>query len=286
MDLILGVGLALGAAFVWALTSVLSKISMAKINPVSLNTLRLFISSAFYIPLIIFLRLIPNKGWEWWAIVIVSGIIGFTIADWLFLEGMNIIGVSRASILVTPHPILTMVLAHYLLGRPLNASIAAGAVMIVIAVLILVSEAMDNKEMSWKGIAFVVTAEVLWTVAVLITDWLVHGESAVLITGLRISSGALGALVFASTLREDIRIMNAKDWGLVVVITVLGTILGQYFFIKSISLVSSSIATPVTESSPVMAALMAVAFLKEKFTKRLAVSLVLTTLGITLIGLA
>ncbi|MFA4700927.1 DMT family transporter [Pyrococcus kukulkanii] len=286
MDLILGVGLALGAAFVWALTSVLSKISMAKINPVSLNTLRLFISSAFYIPLIIFLRLIPNKGWEWWAIVIVSGIIGFTIADWLFLEGMNIIGVSRASILVTPHPILTMVLAHYLLGRPLNASIAAGAVMIVIAVLILVSEAMDNKEMSWKGIAFVVTAEVLWTVAVLITDWLVHGESAVLITGLRISSGALGALVFASTLREDIKRMNAKDWGLVVVITVLGTILGQYFFIKSISLVSSSIATPVTESSPVMAALMAVAFLKEKFTKRLAVSLVLTTLGITLIGLA
>ncbi|CUX78771.1 DMT family transporter [Thermococcus chitonophagus] len=286
MSLILGVGLALGAAFVWALASVLSKISMAKINPVSLNTLRLFISSAFYIPLIIFLGLIPNRGWEWWTIVIISGIIGFTIADWLFLEGMNIIGVSRAGILVTPHPILTMVLAHYLLDRPLNASIATGAVMIVIAVLILVSEAMDNKEMSWKGIAFVVTAEVLWTVAVLITDWLVHGESAVLITGLRISSGALGALVFASTLREDIKRMNTKDWALVVVITVLGTILGQYFFIKSISLVSSSIATPVTESSPVMAALMAVAFLKERFTKRLAVSLILTSLGIVLIGLA
>ncbi|ASJ17562.1 multidrug DMT transporter permease [Thermococcus chitonophagus] len=284
--MILGVGLALGAAFVWALASVLSKISMAKINPVSLNTLRLFISSAFYIPLIIFLGLIPNRGWEWWTIVIISGIIGFTIADWLFLEGMNIIGVSRAGILVTPHPILTMVLAHYLLDRPLNASIATGAVMIVIAVLILVSEAMDNKEMSWKGIAFVVTAEVLWTVAVLITDWLVHGESAVLITGLRISSGALGALVFASTLREDIKRMNTKDWALVVVITVLGTILGQYFFIKSISLVSSSIATPVTESSPVMAALMAVAFLKERFTKRLAVSLILTSLGIVLIGLA
>jgi len=286
MDLILGVGLALGAAFMWALTSVLSKISMAKVNPVSLNTLRLFISSAFYIPLLFSLNLIPHKNLEWWAIVIVSGIIGFTIADWLFLEGMNIIGVSRASILVTPHPILTMVLAHYLLNRPLNASIAAGAVMIVIAVLILVSEAMDNKEMSWKGIAFVVTAEVLWTVAVLITDWLVHGESAVLITGLRISSGALGALVFASTLREDIKRMNAKDWALIVVITVLGTILGQYFFIKSISLVSSSIATPVTESSPVMAALMAVAFLKERFTKRLAVSLILTSLGIVLIGLA
>ncbi|MFA4641075.1 DMT family transporter [Pyrococcus kukulkanii] len=286
MSLILGVGLALGAAFVWALASVLSKISMAKINPVSLNTLRLFISSPFYIPLIIFLGLIPTKGWEWWAIVIISGIIGFTIADWLFLEGMNIIGVSRAGILVTPHPILTMVLANYLLDRPLNASIVTGAVMIVIAVLILVSEAMDNKEMSWKGIAFVVTAEVLWTVAVLITDWLVHGEPAVLITGLRISSGALGTLVFASTLREDIKRMNTKDWALVVVITVLGTILGQYFFIKSISLVSSSIATPVTESSPVMAALMAVAFLKERFTKRLAVSLILTSLGIVLIGLA
>ncbi|AFK23217.1 putative DMT family permease [Pyrococcus sp. ST04] len=260
---------------------------MERVSPLALNALRLLISSVFYLPLIALLGAIPDREITWWAILIASGIIGFAIADWLFLEGMNIIGVSRAGILVTPHPILTMILAHYLLNRPLNASIALGAVLIVIAVIVLVSEAMDSKGgMSWRGIGFVIVAELLWTIAVLVTDWLVSNESAVAITGLRISSGALGSLVFFRTIRETVRKMSVEDWELVVVITILGTMLGQYFFIKSISLVGSSIATPVTESSPVMAALMAVAFLKERFTKRLGISLVLTTLGIILIGLA
>ena len=69
------------------------------------------------------------------------------------------------------------------------------------------------------------------------------------------------------------------------VITFLGTIVGQYLFVMAIRLVTSSIATPITESSPIMATMLATFLLKEKITKRILVSIVLASGGIILIGI-
>lgn len=57
------------------------------------------------------------------------------------------------------------------------------------------------------------------------------------------------------------------------VITLLGTIFGQCFFALALKLAGSDIVTPVTESSPVMASVMVVLFLKGRFTKKLGVAL-------------
>jgi len=184
----------------------------------------------------------PNKPILWWLIVIASGILGFTVADFMFLKGMKEIGVSRASILVTPHPILTMILAHYLLGRPLNSGIFLGAFLIVLAVVILLSEG-KNKELkaSFGSVLWVFGAEALWTIAVLLTDWFVENESPLLITGLRIIGGTIGAMFFIPSVLEEIKKISARDYPWIIIITFLGTIVGQYLFVMAIRLVTSSI---------------------------------------------
>ena len=284
MNIALGVVLAVAAAFVWALASVLSKVSMRNINPITLNVIRLLLSAAFYIPLVLYLG-VPNLPTDRWAILIVSGIVGFTLADWFFLEGMQLMGVSRAAILVTFHPILTMFTAHYVLGRPLTTGLLGGAVAISIAVILTATESDPSGEVNWKGIAYVFLAQLMWTFAVIVTDWLVAGESVFSITGLRIGFGALGALAFVPSIRKDIKKLDKKGWGLIGAITILGTILGQYFFTMALKLAGSSVATPVTESSPIMASILAVVFLKERLTRRLVYAMILTTLGIVMIGL-
>ncbi|QDA31995.1 DMT family transporter [Thermococcus indicus] len=284
MSVILGVILALSAAFVWALASVLSKVSMRGISPLTLNVVRLFMGSAFYIPLVLYLGPPKLSGFEW-VILVISGVVGFTLADWFFLEGMNILGVSRAAILVTFHPILTMFVAHYTLGRPLTAGLLAGAFAITVAVVITASEGRSTGGVSWKGVVYVFLAQLLWTFAVIVTDWLVEGSSAFSIIGLRIGFGALAGLLFLPRIGEDVKKLNLRGWGLVFVITLFGTILGQYFFALALKFAGSSIATPVTESTPIMASLMAVAFLKEPLTKKLAYAMALTTIGILVIGL-
>ncbi|MEO2152219.1 MAG: DMT family transporter [Thermococcus sp.] len=284
MNVTLGVILALSAAFVWALASVLSKVSMREVNPLSLNVIRLLLSALFYVPLVLYIG-VPGFSALQWTILVVSGVLGFTLADWFFLEGMNLLGVSRAAILVTAHPIITMFVAHYTLGRPLTLGLLLGALFIVVAVLVIASEGSRGGGINWKGLAYVFSAQLLWTFAVIVTDWLVVGESAFAVIGLRIGFGALASLAFLPRIGDDVRKLNARGWGLVFIITLLGTILGQYFFALALKFAGSSIATPVTESSPIMASIMAVLFLKERFTGRLALALVLTTLGVLLIGL-
>ena len=284
MNVALGVILALSAAFSWALASVLSKVSMREINPLSLNVVRLFLSSAFYIPFVLYLGL-PALTPERWAILILSGFIGFTVADWFFLEGMQIMGVSRAAILVTFHPILTMFVAHYTLGRPLTAGLLAGAFSITLAVILTATESDPSGRVNWKGVAYVFLAQLMWTFAVIVTDWLVTGESAFSIIGLRIGFGALGGLIFLPSIKDDLKKLDKKGWGLIGLITLFGTILGHYFFTLALKFAGSSIATPVTESSPIMASILAVIFLKEPLTRRLLYAMILTTLGILMIGI-
>jgi len=282
---IAGILLALGAAFSWALSSVLSKMIMERISPLSLNIVRLLISGLVYLGMFLVLPF-PNKPILWWLIVIASGVLGFTVADFMFLKGMKEVGVSRASILVTPHPILTMILAHYFLGRPLNSGIFLGAFLIVLAVIILLSES-GNRESktSFEGVLWIFGAEALWTVAVLLTDWLVENESPLLITGLRIIGGSIGAIFFVPSVLKEVKRISIRDYVWIVIITFLGTVIGQYLFVMAIRLVTSSIATPITESSPIMATILAAFILKEEITERIFISIILAFVGVILIGI-
>ncbi|AAL81795.1 EamA/RhaT family transporter [Pyrococcus furiosus DSM 3638] len=283
--MIAGILLALGAAFSWALSSVLSKMIMERISPLSLNIVRLLISGLVYLGMFLVLPF-PNKPILWWLIVIASGVLGFTVADFMFLKGMKEVGVSRASILVTPHPILTMILAHYFLGRPLNSGIFLGAFLIVLAVIILLSES-GNRESktSFEGVLWIFGAEALWTVAVLLTDWLVENESPLLITGLRIIGGSIGAIFFVPSVLKEVKRISIRDYVWIVIITFLGTVIGQYLFVMAIRLVTSSIATPITESSPIMATILAAFILKEEITERIFISIILAFVGVILIGI-
>jgi len=284
MNVALGVVLALSAAFVWALTSVLSKVLMDTVSPLSLTALQLFIGAIFYLPVVLYLG-VPAFSPREWILLIASGIWGYTLADWLFLAGMNVLGVSRAVIIVMFQPVLTMFLAHLLLGRPITPGLVAGAVSITLAVTLVVSDDASNGKIRWKGVLLVVLAGLLWTLAVITTDWLVESASAFSVSGLRITFGALAALPFIKPVLRDVRKLRPSGWTMVFSATILGTVLGQYIFTLALKFAGSSIAPPVTESSPIMASIMAVVFLKERFTGRLAMALILTATGILLIGL-
>ncbi len=285
MNVAVGVILSLSAAFVWALSSVLSRISMRSITPLSLNALQLVFGAAFYVPVVLISRSVPSFSNEKWILLIGSGVWGYTIADWLFLAGIKSLGVSRATMLVTFHPVLTMFIAHYTLGRPLTAGLIAGALLIMLAVILVVSETGANGGVNWRGVACVISAQLMWTFAVIVTDWLVESSNPLAVAGLRIAFGALASGVFTGVVARDVRKLNKSGWMIILAITLLGMVLGQYFFTLALRFTGSSVATPLTESSPIMASVMAVLVLKERFTKRLAISMILTGVGISAIAL-
>ncbi|ASJ14831.1 hypothetical protein A3L10_06650 [Thermococcus radiotolerans] len=255
---------------------------MRGISSLSLNVLRLFMGALLYL-VVLAIYGIPPLGTRGFLILISSALIGFTLGDWLFFESIKILGVSRAALLVTPYPILTMLLAHIFLGRPLTIQIGVGAFLIILAVTILMGESREGR-LDPRGVLFSAGAQVLWAAAVVMTDWLVTGNNPLVIAGLRISFGALGALIFVPKILPDVRRMAVMNWATVFLVAFLGTFLGHCFFTTAIKEAGSSIATPAAESSPILAALLAVLFLKEPFTRRLLYAIILTGVGIILIS--
>jgi len=282
MSTILGVVFALSAALLWAVGSLLARVSMRGISSLSLNVLRLFMGALLYL-VVLAIYGIPPLGTRGFLILVISALIGFTLGDWLFFESIKILGVSRAALLVTPYPILTMLLAHIFLGRPLTIQIGVGAFLIILAVTMLMGESREGR-LDPRGLLFSAGAQVLWAAAVVMTDWLVTGNNPLVIAGLRISFGALGALIFVPKILPDVRRMKPRNWATVFLVAFLGTFLGHCFFTTAIKEAGSSIATPAAESSPILAALLAVLFLKEPFTRRLLYAIILTGVGIILIS--
>ncbi|ASA78301.1 DMT family transporter [Thermococcus sp. 5-4] len=282
MSIILGVIFALSAALLWAVGSLLARVSMRGISSLSLNVLRLFMGALLYL-VVLAIYGIPPLGTPGFLILISSALIGFTLGDWLFFESIKILGVSRAALLVTPYPILTMLLAHIFLGRPLTIQIGVGAFLIILAVTILMGESREGR-LDPRGVLFSAGAQVLWAAAIVMTDWLVTGNNPLVIAGLRISFGALGAVIFVPKILPDVRRMKPRNWATVFLVAFLGTFLGHCFFTTAIKEAGSSIATPAAESSPILAALLAVLFLKEPFTRRLLYAMILTGVGIILIS--
>ena len=54
-----------------------------------------------------------------------------------FLEGVRLIGPSKASILSTIEPIVSLILGIIILGEPISSRIIIGSIMIVLSVVIL-----------------------------------------------------------------------------------------------------------------------------------------------------
>ena len=72
--------------------------------------------------------------------ILLIAVISIVVALMAFLEGVRIIGPSKASIFSTIEPIVALILGIIILKEPISASIIVGSIMVVVSVLILTKE--------------------------------------------------------------------------------------------------------------------------------------------------
>ena len=69
--------------------------------------------------------------------IALSGIIGITIADVLFLISLNILGTSRGAIINTIYSPMVIMLAYFILDESLTFADVIGGLMILLSILYL-----------------------------------------------------------------------------------------------------------------------------------------------------
>lgn len=138
----LGVVLALVGGILQASFVLITGRGFAPLAPLHVAVYVVFAALALSAPLALLVGqgdglLVPLREPDTWVWIFAAGILGATIPTTLFVTGINMIGPSRAAILMTVEPLVGVALAVVLLGEKPSLLQAIGGAMVIVSAAVL-----------------------------------------------------------------------------------------------------------------------------------------------------
>lgn len=218
----LGAGIAILTALAWAGSSIILKSLTAKIDTLSLNTLRLWVGSVI---LLAFISL-SGRGADFLhtpflplVYVIASGIIAMAIGDSIYIKSLSVLDASIAfPIAQCSFPVLTVLVAVLFLGETFTWITGAGAVLVVLGIYLIAAAGNRAKlfrvqeAVSGKGVIFALMAAAAWTTGAATLKIGVTGMDAFVAAGIRIPASAIVLSLLALRRRKK-GTLRFKEYG-------------------------------------------------------------------------
>ncbi|UCE61562.1 MAG: DMT family transporter, partial [Phycisphaerales bacterium] len=289
---------ALLAALTWAFGLVLFKISGERVPPLALNLFKSTIAlSLLLLTLLVFgegLDTLDEYAPEDLALLLVSGLVGIALADTIFLRALNLIGVGLISItdcLYSPFVILCSIL---ILSERLILSQYIGTGMIMFAVFVSSTHAPPGDKTRGQLVMGMLMAGLsvgMMAFGIVIAKPCLELYDFPLIwaTTLRLVAGTLvlALLALASPLRKQYWSVfkPAPVWKVSIPASVLGMYVAMILWVAGFKYTQAAIAGILNQTSTVFAVILATLILKERFTTRKLMAVILAIAGVALVAL-
>ena len=267
------------AAVCWALGPVFLKKGLALMSHSEIGAARTF---GFVGASLFFVMLEPSVsvGWPhplpYLAVILVSVLIGNIIGDLAYFRAIEMIGVGKSVGTTSCYPLFVTAISSVWLGEAVTLPLVLGTLVMIAGLIMLKSggnQPSETRAVSRAGFVFAIVAAVSWAGMMVLQKWLisVHSIHPAAITLWRafflfsLSWAYWGARSLrAGTNPLRIFTLNPEAWGWALAAGTFGLAAGGYFFTKGIQLIPVSVATPITASSPLLAAAMGVLFFHER----------------------
>ena len=279
-------------ALIWAINSLIVKTQSHKVPPAMMNALRCGVAGALFWILLPFGPPLSTygavTGTEW--LLLLGGLtIGVVVGDTLFLASIKEMGVSRSMPLAGTHPLTTMFFEWAFLSNPFSPTFLLGSCCVVLGVVFLSGRAEEPREGAEVrvrlGVTLALFAAALWGVSTVMLKPAIAHMTVVQANSVRMPAVAL--LLFATRAWTGpamrLRDLDRRTLLIVAFSGAFGMGLGSMLFLKSIELVGPAKTATLAATSPVFAVVMAVAFLKERLTLRLAAGGLFCLAGVYLV---
>jgi drug/metabolite transporter (DMT)-like permease len=161
---------ALGSAVAWALTSLLARSVISQYGSVTINALRSGIAGALLVALVSATdgpeALITMSGVSF-ALLAISIVAAVAVGDTIFFESTRAIGLGPAMTIATTYPVGAALLAAAWLAEPITVPIAAGALLTLVGVALIVlgRSAEGRPERLWFGVGAALIASAAWALS-------------------------------------------------------------------------------------------------------------------------
>ncbi|KPH63733.1 hypothetical protein AMS58_13510 [Pseudoalteromonas porphyrae] len=289
----LGLGelLAILAALVWALSTILYKGFSHHLTPMQLNISKGVLASALMLVTLVITQdfAIPTQitSWLW---LIAGGVIGIAIGDSAYFAALRNIGPARTLVIESLAPALVGIFNIILLSHYLSAFAWFGIALTSVGVVIAIKPAkglpsVDNKHYR-VGVLCALAAAICQALGMVMSKGALNNEemSSLWAALIRLASGTLTvALVVAMFKSSDfkqaltLKGISGKHWFFVAVF--LGTFLGLWLQLGAVKYTDPAIAQTIFATAPLI--VMSIGFFKrEPVTNKMLLGGLLALIGV------
>ena len=283
--------LSLASAITWGISVSLFKIIGNTISPYVLNPLKNTIGTVLFILTCLMvsdISVISNLTYLDCLILALSGVIGITIADVLFLISLNILGTSRSSIINTIYSPMVIVLAYFILGETLTYIHIIGGILILGSILYLSFTPNDDVDGLKRGLIIGIIAYSLMALGIIMVKPILNKcadsiELQLWIILFRLVPGTLLSYITMSVMHSKNEIVSQlsdrKIWPIILLGSFLGTYVGFAMWIIGMAKTSASIASILNQTSTIFIAFFGWLILKETFSRKMMLCFFIALVG-------
>jgi len=218
-----------------------------------------------------------------------SGIIGIAVADTLFLEALDRLGVGLISVVECTYSPFVLLFSAVLLAEPLTRSHYVGMSLIVGGVLLASRHPPPPGRTRMQvtlGLLLGAASMALMSYGIVLVKPILDEHSFPLIaaTTIRLAAGTvpLALLAWASPKRrEHFAVFHVKpDWKWVVPGSILGTYVAMIFWVAGFKYANAAAVGILNQTSIIFALILARVFLRERLTRRKLLAIGLAATGV------
>tara|TARA_Y100001958_G_scaffold118361_1_gene85396 strand:+ start:256 stop:1155 length:900 start_codon:yes stop_codon:yes gene_type:complete len=297
--MLLGEILSLGSAITWGISVSLFKIIGNSVSPYILNPLKNTIGTILFVLTVLLISdvsAINNLSTNESLILALSGIVGITIADVLFLISLNILGTSRSAIINTIYSPMVIMLAYFILDESLTFADIIGGLMILLSILYLsFNQEKSNINNLNKGLLIGILAYSLMALGIIMVKPILNRfsnsiEMQLWIIVFRLIPGTLLSYVTMSFMIKKkeiiLQLSNKKIWPIILLGSFLGTYVGFAMWVIGMAKTSASIASILNQTSTIFIAFFGWLILKETFSRKMMICFFISIIGAFIIIIA
>lgn len=294
-DLLIGSLIGLFTAFLWAISTNVYKTQSNEATPIAISALKMWAAMVFMSLIVILpFRTTPFfVPFESLLFLIASVTIGFVIGDMAYLTAQERIGVSYAFPIANVFPISTYIIAIFLLGETIIISRFVGVIIAVIGVTLISREqAVKNaaREMSkfdGLGIGLAFVAAICWSMGSVLLQIGVTDVDPIDANFVRmVFGGAIFLPVFLTAIKSGMQKPTRRATKIIMAAGFLGMTMGSLLYTYTVKLIGASIAALLGSTSPLFAVPISILLLKESFSRKSLIGVLLTVFGVALVVIA
>jgi len=280
---------ALGAALAWSITSLLARTLMPHYGSVTINAIRSGVAGTLLLACVLVVHgpaALGAMSATTFLVLVVSIVAAIGIGDTVFFESTRAIGLGRAMTIATTYPIGAAVMAAALYGERITTSIAAGTLLTLGGVALIVGVRSEARpERLWFGVWTAVVASVAWAVSTVMMKTPLHEIEPLTAQAIRLplASALLWLTPWARGTGAALRTAGRGPllrMGVLSVITAVSSVL----FVASLKYAGVAIGSVLSATAPLFALPLGVIFLGERVSAWTVLGALVAVAGIVVLN--